>query len=182
MAAATGIWSHMQSAAGAPVTARPQDGTTGTSGVTGSTGSGSSSTDSTTISSNDFLTLLVTELQNQDPTADTDPNEYVNQLVAVNSLEQLIDINQTLDTSLGSSGASGSAAGVGGSTPGTSTPASQQAQPAGLAEARSAHSLSSSRSAGASQPAIRTTAGNLGIPSPNPSAQRVAQSLGGHLH
>ena len=27
-----------------------------------------------TISANDFLTLLVTEMQNQDPTADTDPN------------------------------------------------------------------------------------------------------------
>ena len=36
---------------------------------------------STTISANDFLTLLVTEMQNQDPTADTDPNEYINQLV-----------------------------------------------------------------------------------------------------
>ena len=56
----------------------------------------SSSSDSATISANDFLTLLVTEMQNQDPTADTDPNEYINQLVQVNSLEQLIDINQTL--------------------------------------------------------------------------------------
>jgi hypothetical protein len=41
--------------------------------------------------------LLVTELQNQDPTADTDPNEYVDQLVQVNSLQQLIQMNQTLD-------------------------------------------------------------------------------------
>jgi flagellar basal-body rod modification protein FlgD len=52
------------------------------------------------ISANDFLTLLVTEMQNQDPTADTDPNEYINQLVNVNSLEQLININQTLTTDL----------------------------------------------------------------------------------
>lgn len=65
-------------------------------------GSASAADDSTTaggsatISANDFLTLLVTEMQNQDPTADTDPNEYINQLVQVNSLEQLIDINQTL--------------------------------------------------------------------------------------
>jgi len=49
-----------------------------------------------TITSNDFLTLLVTEMKNQDPTAATDPNEYINQLVQVNSLEQLISINQTL--------------------------------------------------------------------------------------
>jgi len=64
-------------------------------------GDGSSSSDSATISANDFLTLLVTEMQNQDPTADTDPNEYINQLVNVNSLEQLIDINQTLSTATG---------------------------------------------------------------------------------
>lgn len=47
-----------------------------------------------TVTANDFLTLLVTELKNQDPTANTDPNTYVNQLVQVNSLQQLIQINQ----------------------------------------------------------------------------------------
>jgi flagellar basal-body rod modification protein FlgD len=62
----------------------------------GSDASSSSSTNSATISANDFLQLLVTEMQNQDPTADTDPNEYINQLVQVNSLEQLISINQDL--------------------------------------------------------------------------------------
>src|SRR5205814_9488334 len=54
--------------------------------------------DSATITANDFLTLLVTEMKNQDPTANTDPNEYINQLVQVNSLQQLISINQTLST------------------------------------------------------------------------------------
>ena len=68
--------------------------------------SSTSSSDSATISANDFLTLLVTEMQNQDPTADTDPNEYINQLVHVNSLEQLIDINQNLSTALGGSSTS----------------------------------------------------------------------------
>ncbi len=56
-----------------------------------------------TITADDFLTLLVTELQNQDPTSDTDPNAYVNQLVDVNSLQQLISINSgigTLDSSV----------------------------------------------------------------------------------
>ncbi|MBS1802981.1 MAG: hypothetical protein JST28_06410 [Acidobacteria bacterium] len=51
---------------------------------------------SASIAANDFLTLLVTEMKNQDPTATTDPNEYVNQLVQVNSLQQLISINETL--------------------------------------------------------------------------------------
>lgn len=62
-----------------------------------STGQSSSSDGNTaTIAANDFLTLLVTEMKNQDPTATTDPNEYVNQLVQVNSLQQLISINETL--------------------------------------------------------------------------------------
>src|SRR4051812_32597000 len=55
-----------------------------------------SSAASSTISANDFLTLLVTEMKNQDPTAQTDPNQYVNQLVQVNSLQQLIEINAEL--------------------------------------------------------------------------------------
>jgi flagellar basal-body rod modification protein FlgD len=53
------------------------------------------------ISANDFLTLLVTELKNQDPTANTDPNAYVDQLVQVNSLQQLIQINQNTISSTG---------------------------------------------------------------------------------
>jgi hypothetical protein len=75
-----------------------------------------------TITADDFLTLLVTELQNQDPTSDADPNAYVNQLVDVNSLQQLISINSgigTLDSSVetGSSGDSSSAvSGSGGSS------------------------------------------------------------------
>jgi len=68
-----------------------------TSSSSSSSSSTSSSTSSATITANDFLQLLVTELQNQDPTANTDPNEYVDQLVQVNSLQQLIQMNQTLD-------------------------------------------------------------------------------------
>jgi flagellar basal-body rod modification protein FlgD len=59
-----------------------------------STDGSSNDQNSATITANDFLTLLVTELKNQDPTANTDPNAYVNQLVQVNSLQQLIQINQ----------------------------------------------------------------------------------------
>ncbi len=67
-----------------------------------STSNGSNQT-SASVSANDFLTLLVTEMQNQDPTASVDPNEYINQLVNVNSLQQLISINQTLSGALSSS-------------------------------------------------------------------------------
>jgi len=72
-----------------------------------STGEGGSSNGSTaTIAANDFLTLLVTEMKNQDPTAATDPNEYVNQLVQVNSLQQLISINETLQKAAGTDSSS----------------------------------------------------------------------------
>jgi flagellar basal-body rod modification protein FlgD len=82
------------------------------SGGTNGADSGSSDGNSATITANDFLQLLVTEMQNQDPTADTDPNEYIDQLVQVNSLEQLISINQELGSVTGSSSASGAAAGA----------------------------------------------------------------------
>jgi flagellar basal-body rod modification protein FlgD len=66
--------------------------TTGTSTSSSSTGTA----DNTTITANDFLTLLVSELKNQDPTQPTDPTTYIQQLVGVNSLQQLIQINQGL--------------------------------------------------------------------------------------
>lgn len=56
--------------------------------------SSTSTTDNSTITANDFLTLLVAELKNQDPTQPTDPTQYIQQLVGVNSLQQLISINQ----------------------------------------------------------------------------------------
>jgi len=64
---------------------------------TGSTsGASSSSANTATVTANDFLQLLVAEMKNQDPTANTDPTQYINQLVQVNSLEQLVQINQDL--------------------------------------------------------------------------------------
>src|ERR1700761_9457800 len=60
------------------------------------TSTSDSGSDSTTITANDFLQLLVAEMKNQDPTADQDPNAYIDQLVQVNSLQQLIAINQDL--------------------------------------------------------------------------------------
>ena len=70
---------------------KPADSTTGTTTT-------SDASDPSTITSSDFLTLLVSELKNQDPTQPTDPNEYIQQLVGVNSLQQLISINQGLSS------------------------------------------------------------------------------------
>ncbi|HTV13254.1 MAG TPA: flagellar hook capping FlgD N-terminal domain-containing protein [Acidobacteriaceae bacterium] len=90
------------SVAAAPFAAQqPADSTTQSS-------TANSDSNTATITANDFLQLLVTEMQNQDPTSTTDPNEYINQLVQVNSLEQLISINQDLSPLAEASGDAGS--------------------------------------------------------------------------
>lgn len=45
-----------------------------------------------------FLTLLTTQLQNQDPLEPTDSTEFTNQLVAFTAVEQQINTNQRLDS------------------------------------------------------------------------------------
>ncbi len=141
-------------------------------------GTGGSSTEAATISANDFLTLLVTEMKNQDPTANTDPNEYINQLVNVNSLEQLISINQTLSTGLGTSAASdvGATSNAVGSGAGNivASPVAKKAEPSPSGVAMGVSALQ-----GAASHAVT---GNLGIPAANASAQRVADSLNGAEH
>lgn len=87
----------------AAVKATAKDTTSGTNGSSAT--ASSAATDASDITSSDFLTLLVSELQNQDPTQPTDPNAYISQLVGVNSLQQLIQINQGL-TSIEPTGAS----------------------------------------------------------------------------
>jgi flagellar basal-body rod modification protein FlgD len=176
-AAAAGIFSHQMTAgqALAGKTAMPM--ASSSSGTSGTSGSSDASGDSATISANDFLTLLVTEMQNQDPTADTDPNEYINQLVQVNSLEQLIDINQTLTTGLdGTSASSGNGASgqVAAATPGVNatSPAGATASSHGVA-----HASKAMPAAPGSAPSLAP--GNLGVPAINSAAQQVAHALGG---
>ena len=43
---------------------------------------------------NSFLTLLVTQLKNQDPLSPQDSSQFVAELAQFNSLNQLISINQ----------------------------------------------------------------------------------------
>jgi flagellar basal-body rod modification protein FlgD len=45
-----------------------------------------------------FLTLLVSQLQNQDPLSPTDSNQFVSQLTAYSQLEQLIGIHGNTTT------------------------------------------------------------------------------------
>ncbi len=178
MAVATGIFNHAVTAGQAltGVSAAPMD--SSTTGTNGTDNSDDGSGGSATISANDFLTLLVTEMQNQDPTADTDPNEYIDQLVQVNSLEQLIGINQTLTTALGST------------TPSSGTGASTQAAgtTSGLTGTNSLPATAA-RTAGTpgTLPAAQTTSGgrapgNLGVPRLNAAAQQVGHALDGRTH
>ncbi len=73
-----------------------------------STASASSSTNSTSTSTsndalasltnnfNDFLNLLMTQLQNQDPTSPMDTNQFTSELVEFASVEQQINTNSAL--------------------------------------------------------------------------------------
>jgi flagellar basal-body rod modification protein FlgD len=195
MAAMAGILNHATtpgqalSGASASPLANPAAAPNGTSS------SNSTSSSSAAISANDFLTLLVTEMQNQDPTADVDPNEYINQLVQVNSLEQLIDINQTLaeatsappttSTTPGSASSTSTAAGVTGtpSPAGATAQAPLSAHRTGvLSAAHSAVSGMMGNAASAQGVQLKHTSGNLGVPGANPSAQRVGHALDGKSH
>lgn len=71
--------------------------TTGTTGTTGKTKS-----DSATLANNfdQFLTLLTTQLKNQNPLDPLDTNQFTQELVQFSSVEQLIKQNTTLTSLL----------------------------------------------------------------------------------
>jgi flagellar basal-body rod modification protein FlgD len=160
---AAGIFNHATAAAQSFTGTNPLSSPTAQAGSDSSSSSGAASA---SISANDFLTLLVTEMKNQDPTANTDPNEYINQLVNVNSLEQLIDINQNLTTALGTNANS------------SSRTATAQAAAAADPIVQSATPASQAVSASAST----RVPGNLSVSNASPSAQTVAHALSGRSH
>jgi flagellar basal-body rod modification protein FlgD len=147
-------------------------------------GNGNSNGQSSSITSNDFLTLLVTEMKNQDPTAQTDPNEYINQLVQVNSLQQLIEINGSLSSALGTSNgtavASGEKTGIahrpGGNV--SSLPGGSSMPAVANSELRRGTVGTGEATAFRTNP-LRTVSGNLGVPVPLAAAGRVAHALTG---
>lgn len=170
MTAISTIWTQPAASSSPFVPAKRQTAATAADSATSATDTGA------TISANDFLTLLVTEMKNQDPTAQTDPNEYINQLVQVNSLEQLININQTLSTATGSSSTTpGSKALEGRVSASAGAGPTTAFLPSGIPSAQS----TTSDTAPVSAPAPTTVSGNLSVPQVQPAAQRIAQALSG---
>ena len=72
-----------------------------TTGTTSATGSAISQTGTTALGSlsdnfTSFLSLLMTQLQNQDPTSPLDSNQFTSELVQFTSVQQQIDTNSDL--------------------------------------------------------------------------------------
>lgn len=77
-------------------TTSPQPTPTGPTSTTPTTGSN-------TVDYNTFLQLLITEMQNQDPTDPTDPSQYMSQFAQFSTVAQAVQTNSKLDALLSSS-------------------------------------------------------------------------------
>jgi flagellar basal-body rod modification protein FlgD len=73
----------------------------GTTSTTSTTSTSSSTGDSSTLGKDDFLQLLVTQLNNQNPLDPQDNSEFVAQLAQFSSVESLENLNSSVDSILG---------------------------------------------------------------------------------
>ena len=76
--------------------------TTTNSTATSSSSTNSSTSANNTVNYNEFLQLLVAQLQNQDPTNPADPTTFVSQLASFSSVEQQVNANTKLEFSVDS--------------------------------------------------------------------------------
>ncbi|MGH9453378.1 MAG: flagellar hook capping FlgD N-terminal domain-containing protein [Terriglobia bacterium] len=87
------------------------------------TGNSSSTPANETVTTADFMTLLTSELQAQDPTNPMSPTDTITQLAQFESLDQLSQINSVMQNAFGSqSGATQPSTNSNG--PGNNAPAS----------------------------------------------------------
>src|ERR1700731_2949813 len=69
-------------------------GGTGSTGSAGSTGStGSTPANGVTLGGTDFLTLMLAQLKNQDPTSPVDSNTFLNQLASLSEVQGITQLN-----------------------------------------------------------------------------------------
>jgi flagellar basal-body rod modification protein FlgD len=87
----------------------------------------SPSSPSNTLGPNSFITLLTAQLQAQDPLSPMDPDQMVNELTSINTLQQIVQIRTDMDTLVASlpSGQSGTGTG----TPSTTTSTTSSVAP-----------------------------------------------------
>jgi flagellar basal-body rod modification protein FlgD len=79
------------------------NGTTGTSGAAGTGSSTGSSTtpaasSATTLGGTDFLTLMLAQLKNQDPTSPVDSNNFLTQLAQLSEVQGINGLNTSFST------------------------------------------------------------------------------------
>lgn len=102
------------------------------SNSTNSTGSSNASS-STASSSNsqltqaNFMQLIATELQAQDPTSPVDPSQFMGQLVQFSTLDQVTGIYNILSQGAAASSTSSSSAATGSSTSPSTSPSTTPA-------------------------------------------------------
>jgi flagellar basal-body rod modification protein FlgD len=70
------------------------------SSAAASTTGSSSALQTPTVDYNQFLTLLIAEIQNQDPTQPMDPTQSVTQLATISGVQQAMQSNATLSSLL----------------------------------------------------------------------------------
>ncbi len=78
------------------MTTTPPIGTNTTNNNT--TNNSNSAANKASVDYNSFLKLLVTQMQNQDPTQPMDATQYVSQLATFSNVEQSVQMNSKLET------------------------------------------------------------------------------------
>jgi len=90
-----------------PIASHAQD--SSTKGTTGSSKGSNSTTPNNQLDANSFITLLTAQLQAQDPLNPMDPQDMMNELVSLNTLQELIRIRQDIEgTASSGTGTTGS--------------------------------------------------------------------------
>jgi flagellar basal-body rod modification protein FlgD len=70
--------------------------------ASGAAPASSAASSASMVNYNDFLTILMAELKNQDPTQPSDPAQMVSQLASFSQVEQQVNTNSKLDSLLSS--------------------------------------------------------------------------------